>query len=188
MSFPQLSNNDCCLLTNIDLNPQRINHIFNRRFQSNATTTSFNFKSFHPEEPSSNAKVTRSLLRFHPKPRLTDEDEYNASSESYSSEEEEDLNDELSHADNELSNNDDDDHLDMLAEWEPQNFLPIVESDGEEDCDDDNHNDEINANTSIFECIMQDNDIDTDHDTIQMNCPLGTLTTHSIISKIKRHS
>ena len=67
MSVKSLIYNDCCLLTNIDLNSQRIFQLLEHRFKSNSSTISFDFKLFPPEQPSPNAKISRSLLRFQPK-------------------------------------------------------------------------------------------------------------------------
>jgi hypothetical protein len=124
MSFKPLISDDCCLLINIDLNSQRIYHLLERRFKSNSTTTSFDFKLFPPEQPSNNAKVSRSLLRCQPKITSTYDYEENISSDSSTSEEED--NDEVSSVN-------DDDYLDKLAEWEPDNFQPVVDTDDDDD-------------------------------------------------------
>jgi len=129
MSFKPLIYDDCCLLNNIDLNPQRIYHLLEHRFKSNSNKTSFDFKSFPPEQPSNNTKVSRSLLRFQPKIKYTNDYDDNISSDS-SSEEEED-NEEISSAN-------DDDYLNKLAEWEPENFQPIIETDDDDDDEDEN--------------------------------------------------
>ena len=125
MSFKPSKYPDCCLLTDIDLNSERIYHLLERRFKSNANQTSFDFKSFRPEQPSDNAKVSRSLLRCQPKIQfLTDYDE-NFSSDSSTSEEEDN--------DDEVLSTNDDDYLNKLAEWEPENFQPTTETDDDED-------------------------------------------------------
>ncbi|CAF3679882.1 unnamed protein product [Rotaria socialis] len=160
MSFLQLMNNDCCLLTNIDLNSQRVRQLFERRFKSNSSVTSFDFKSFHPEQPSNNAKVSRSLLRFQPKIQLSNDYEDHISTGSSSSEED-------SHDDDgELSNNDYDDYLNKLAEWEPENFQVVAESD--DDNDDDDDDDESN----IFQSISNNNH-DQDNEINEMDCSIA---------------
>lgn len=129
MSFETLIYNDCCLLTNIDLNSQRIHHLLERRFKSNSQRTSFDFKSYPPERPSNHAKVSRSFLRVQPKIQSTDDsEEENLPSDADSSEEPEKESEEV------ISTNDDDDYYyKKLAEWEPKDFLPIIETDDEED-------------------------------------------------------
>lgn len=131
MSSQSPLNDDCVLLTNIHLNSARISHILERRFISNSNRTSFDFKAFRPEQPSNNAKVSRSLLRFHPNVKAVgDGDEY-SSPDSSSSDEEEDQK--LKDA----SSANDDNFLNELAEWEPNSFLPIAEDDDEDEDDED---------------------------------------------------
>jgi len=122
MSFKPLIYDDCCLLTNIDLNSQRIYHLLERRFKSNSNKTSYDFKSFPPEKPSNNTKVSRSLLRFQPKIKYTNDYDENISSDSDSSSSVAEDNEDI------LSTNNDD-YLNELAEWEPLNFQPVIETD-----------------------------------------------------------
>jgi len=131
MSCQSFIYDDCCLLTNIDLNSQRISNLLERRFKSNSNKTSFDFKSFPPEQPSNNTKVSRSLLRIQPKVKYINDYEENISSNSSSSEDEEDNEEELS--------TNDDDYLNKLAEWEPENFQPVTETDDDDD-DEENEN------------------------------------------------
>ncbi|CAM4773068.1 unnamed protein product [Rotaria magnacalcarata] len=164
MSFLQLINNDCCLLTNIDLNSQRVRQLFERRFKSNSSVTSFDFKSFHPEQPSNNAKVSRSLLRFQPKIQLSNDNEDNTATDSSSSEEDNHDDDD----DDELSNNDYDDYLNKLAEWEPENFQVVTESDDDNVDDGDDGVEESN----IFQSISTNNH-DQDNEISEMDCSIA---------------
>ncbi|CAF5072717.1 unnamed protein product, partial [Rotaria magnacalcarata] len=68
---------------------------------------------------------SRSLLRFQPKIQLSNDNEDNTATDSSSSEEDNHDDDD----DDELSNNDYDDYLNKLAEWEPENFQVVTESD-----------------------------------------------------------
>lgn len=149
MSFTSLIYDDCCLLTNIDLNSERILYILERRFKTNSNRTSFDFKSLSPEQPSNNTKVSRSLLRFQPKLKYNDDNEDSLSSESSSSEEDQ----EEVVSTNDDNDDDDDDYLDKLAEWEPDNFQPAIETDDENNDDDDDDDEEDN----IFQTINSDN-------------------------------
>ncbi|CAF1037009.1 unnamed protein product [Adineta ricciae] len=124
--------NDFCLLLNIDLNSRRIHRLLERRFKSNSNKHSFDFKSFAPEQPSNNAKVSRSFLRFQPK--LTspnDSEEYMSSDSDCSSDN--DQEDEV--YETEVSSSNDDDHLKKLAEWEPEKFQPVIETDNDDEED-----------------------------------------------------
>jgi hypothetical protein len=143
MSFKASIYDDCCLLTNINLNPERVYHLLERRFKNNSTKTSFDFKSFLPEQPSNNAKVSRSLLRCQPKTIYINHYEDNASSDAASSSSEEDHNDVFS------TNDDDDDRLNKLAEWEPEKFQSMIETDDDDDDEDENEN--------IFQSISTEN-------------------------------
>ncbi|CAF5069331.1 unnamed protein product, partial [Rotaria magnacalcarata] len=69
---------------------------------------------------------SRSLLRFQPKIQLSNDNEDNTATDSSSSEEDNHDDDD---DDDELSNNDYDDYLNKLAEWEPENFQVVTESD-----------------------------------------------------------
>ena len=135
MSSQPLLNDDCVLLANIDLNSARISHILERRFTSNSSRTSFDFKAFRPERPSNNAKVSRSLLRFNPSFKVIDAVDEWSSSGSSSSEEEAEEEEEEDQKPEDLTSTDNDDYLKELAEWEPNSYLPIIE-DEEEDEDD----------------------------------------------------
>ena len=130
MSSLSPPNDDCVLLTNIHLNPARISHILERRFTSNSNRTSFDFKAFRPEQPSNNAKVSRSLLRFHPNLKIMVDGDEHSSPDSSSSDEEEDQ------TPKDASSPNDDNYLNELAEWEPNSFLPITADDDDEEEDD----------------------------------------------------
>ena len=162
MSVKSSIYDDCCLLTNIDLNSHRIRQLLERRFKSNSTKTSFDFKSFPPEQPSNNAKVSRSLLRCQPRIEYTNDFDENITSDSASSEADDD--------EEVLSTNDDDDddYLNKLAEWEPESFQPIVETDDEED-----------GNENIIQSVSTEN---TDGEN-QMDLSSGTLLTHTHTSE-----
>ena len=123
MSSRSSISKECYLLTNISLNSERIGQILDRRFTSNSHRTSFDFKAFVPEQPSNNAKVSRSLLRFYPRNDGTTDDEEHASSDGSASED--DVDEEV-----EAPNNDN--YLNELAEWEPDTFLAIVADDDDE--------------------------------------------------------
>ena len=132
MSLTSMTCNDFCLLLNIDLNSLRIHRLLERRFRSNSNKHSFDFKSFAPEQPSNNAKVSRSFLRFQPK--LTspnDSEEYMSSDTDCSSDD--DQEDEV--YETEVSSSNDDDHLKKLADWEPEKFQPAIESDNDDEED-----------------------------------------------------
>ncbi|CAF2813041.1 unnamed protein product [Rotaria sp. Silwood2] len=159
MSYKSLFYNDCCLLINIDLNSQRIRQLFERRFKCNSNITSFDFKSFPPEQPSNNAKVSRSFLRYQPKIKPTNDYEENLSTDSSSSSSED--NDDV------LSTNDDD-YLNKLAEWEPENVQPLSDNDDDGD-DDDNNNEDENQNENIIQSTSNENN-DEDNETNQMDC------------------
>lgn len=124
---------DCCLLTNIDLNFQRISQLLEHRFKNNSNKTSFDFKSLSPEQPSNNTKVSRSLLRFQPKLKYIHDYEDNISSDSSSSEEKDQEEEEV------VSTNDDDDndYLNKLAEWDPAKFQSMIETDDDDENDED---------------------------------------------------
>ena len=64
MNYRDSCYGDCCLLTNITFNTERISYLLERRFQRNSTKTGFDFKSFLPEKPSTNTKVSRLFLRI----------------------------------------------------------------------------------------------------------------------------
>ncbi|CAF0777980.1 unnamed protein product [Rotaria sordida] len=163
MSLKSFIYNDCCLLINIDLNSQRIRQLLERRFKSNSNRTSFDFKLFPPEQPSNNAKVSRSFLRYQPKIISTNDYEENLSTDSSSSEEED--NDDV------FSTNDDD-YLNKLAEWEPENFRPTIDED-----DDDNDEDE---NANIIQSTSEENN-NEDNETNQMDYSIveNAPTTHT---------
>ena len=162
MSSETFMYNDCCLLTNIDLNSERIYRLLERRFESNSNSTSFDFKSLLPEQLSNNAKVSRSLLRYQPKLNSTNNnDEENLSSDSISSTDEDDYEVTSNNDNDDDNDNDNDDYLDKLARWEPENFRPMIETDDEDENNDqetmiqsimietDNENHQINYSTSI---------------------------------------
>jgi hypothetical protein len=151
---------DCCLLTNIELNSERVHQLLERRFKSNANKTSFDFKSFLPEQPSNNAKVSRSLLRFIPNRNFDNDIEENILSDSSSSEE--DDNEEALSANN-------DDYLNELADWVPENFQPMIENDDDDDDDKDEDENVMRSNN------IQDND-DEDNFTNQMDYSSGIKT------------
>ncbi|CAF3337928.1 unnamed protein product, partial [Rotaria sp. Silwood1] len=162
MSYKSLFYNDCCLLINVDLNSQRIRQLLERRFKSISNKTSFDFKSLPPEQPSNNAKVSRSFLRYQPKLKPIHDDEQNISTDSSSSEEEDN--------DDALSTNDDD-YLNKLAEWEPENFQPVIDDDDDED---ENENENIIQSTSK-ENNNEDNEINQmDYSTVE-----DSSTTHA---------
>jgi hypothetical protein len=166
MSVKSLIYDDCCLLTNIDLNSQRIFQLLEHRFQSNSSTVSFDFKLFPPEQPSTNAKVSRSLLRFQPKSTSTiDDDDENVLSDGPSEEDEEDEEEE----DNEevfATNNDD--YLDKLAEWQPGDFQPVIESD----------DDDVDENENIIQSVSTENNDENN----QMDISIGK---YSIIHHLR---
>jgi hypothetical protein len=128
MNSNELTYDDCCLLSNIILNSERISYLLECRFKSNSIRTSFDFKSFLPEQPSNNAKVSRSLLKLYPiRINSNNNDDESISSESSDEEIEEISSPKLSF------NVNNDDYLDNLAEWEPNQQRPIVETDDEEE-------------------------------------------------------
>lgn len=129
MSISTLSSHDCCFLIDLVLTPERVQHLLECRFRSNSSQTSFDFKSFPPEQPTVNNKVSRSFLRCQPKLNLSND--YDENYSSYSSSSDDDEQDEV------FSSNDaDDDRLNKLAEWEPSKFQSANETDDEEEDDD----------------------------------------------------
>ncbi|CAF0990298.1 unnamed protein product [Rotaria sp. Silwood1] len=129
MASQPLTYDDCFLLSNICLNSERISSLLEYRFKSNSIRTSFDFKSILPEKPSDNAKISRSFLKVRPKNvnSVNNNDDKNILSESS-----EDEIDEISSPKTPI-NVADDDYLNSLAEWEPNNLRPIIESDEEEE-------------------------------------------------------
>jgi hypothetical protein len=129
MNSNELTYDDCCLLSNIILNSERISYLLECRFKSNSIRTSFDFKSFLPEQPSTNAKVSRSLLKSYP---IRINSNNNDDDESISSESSDEEIEEISSPKSSFNVNNDD-YLDNLAEWEPNQQQPIVETDDEEE-------------------------------------------------------
>ncbi|CAF3645267.1 unnamed protein product [Adineta steineri] len=169
MSFESLNYNDCCLLINIDLNPQRIRLLLERRFKSNSNKTSFDFKSISPEQPSNNIKVSRSFLRCQPKINYTDDSDEYVSSDSDSSEEDE--------KDTEDTSPRNDDYYKELAEWDPNSFQPSIATDDDNDDDDE---DEIENN---MQSITIENDEDDDEiDQMETSAGLNTSTEDLVVT------
>ena len=168
-----LTYDDCCLLFNITLNSERIFNLLVRRFKSNSTRTSFDFKSFLPEQPSNNAKVSRSLLRFIPNKDFNNEIEENALSDSSSSEEEDN---------EEVVSTNDDDYLNELAEWEPENFQPVIEND---DDDDDDGEDEDEDESVIQSIDVDDNNVDNHTNQMDHSSGIGKKSKTSFVNRIK---
>ena len=119
---------DCCLLSNIRLNSERISYILECRFKKNSIRTSFDFKSIPPQVPSLNAKVTRSLLKVDQKKiqSLNNDD-----NESISTESSDNANEEIPLLKTQIDTIDDD-YLNRLAQWEPNNLQPSIENDDDE--------------------------------------------------------
>ncbi|CAF4845658.1 unnamed protein product, partial [Rotaria magnacalcarata] len=69
--------------------------------------------------------------------------------------------------DDELSNNDYDDYLNKLAEWEPENFQVVTESDDDNVDDGDDGVEESN----IFQSISTNNH-DQDNEISEMDCSI----------------
>ena len=128
MNSDQFTYDDCCILSNIILNSERISYRLEYRFKSNSIRTSFDFKSFLPEQPSDNAKVSRSLLKFCPISITSINNDDNTMSSESSEEEIEEISSPKTsfHAS-------DDDYLTKLAEWEPSKPQPLIDSDDEEE-------------------------------------------------------
>ena len=129
---------DCCLLTNITFNAERISFLLERRFQRNSTRTSFDFKVFPPEKPSTDAKVSRSFLRIHPTShsRSTDDDLLPDSAPVSPSPADHDTDDLQSTA-----NAEDNEKLEQLYDWVPGQHQATthVHSDEEEEETVDSH-------------------------------------------------
>jgi hypothetical protein len=123
-----LTYDDCVLLADICLNSERISYLLEYRFKCNSNRTSFDFKSFLPEQPSNRTKISRSLLKFYP----TVKNSMTNNNENLSSESSEDEIEEISSPKSPL-NITDDDYLNQLAEWNPDKFQSIHESDQEEE-------------------------------------------------------
>jgi hypothetical protein len=120
--------NDCCLLSDKCLNSERISYIFEYRFKKNSNRTSFDFKTFLPEQPSNNIKFSHSLLKIHPKIiESIDIDDENSSSESSEDEIEQISSPKM------LTNLTDNDYLDKLVEMEVKKSPSIVESSEDEE-------------------------------------------------------
>ena len=121
---------DCCLLTNITFNAERISFLLERRFQRNSTRTSFDFKVFLPEKPSTDAKVSRSFLRIHPTShaRLTDDDLSPDSAPASPSPADYDTDDIQSTA-----NADDNENLEQLYDWVSGQYQATTNVDSDEE-------------------------------------------------------
>jgi hypothetical protein len=163
---------DCCLLKYLELNSERVVQLLEHRFKSNSKQTSFDFKSFRPEQPSNNAKVSRSLLRFNPIIKPTHVDDENISLDSSSSDNDDDTEQHPNH-ENECSTNEDR-YLNELAEWEPERCLPIIpqdldDDDDEEDDDDDNDDEDIRSMSQSSHASSSSNENLTD----QLNLATG---------------
>ncbi|CAM4821042.1 unnamed protein product [Rotaria magnacalcarata] len=128
--------NECCLLSHIRLNKERILYLLEYRFKSNSIRTSFDFKSIHPEKPSVKAKISRSLLRCN----LNSIKSINNNDENNVFESSDDEMDEISSPKSPISVNDDD-YLKTLAEWDPNAMQTMIESDEEEEVQVDMRND-----------------------------------------------
>ena len=117
---------DCCLLANVRWHRERISYYFRCRFQSNSVRTSFDFKSFPPEQLSDNIKICPSSLQFYPITfDIIENNEQNATSDE--SEEEIELI-----ASPKLCTYDNDDFLNKLVEWKSDNHQTVDESDDDE--------------------------------------------------------
>ena len=142
MNLRLLTYDDCYLLSNICLNSERISYRLVKRFKSNSNRTSFDFKSFLPEQPSNNTKVSRSLSKIYPiNESAIDNNDENLSSESSESETEEIPSPKL------LLDTTNDDLLNVLFEWDPNKAQPVNESDTEEEEEVRNDTQQINNNT-----------------------------------------
>jgi hypothetical protein len=62
--FRSLTYDDCYLLGTVRLCSERARQLLEHRFTSNLTKISFDFKSLLPEQPSTNAKVSRKFDRL----------------------------------------------------------------------------------------------------------------------------
>jgi len=148
--------NDCCLLNNLYLNSERIFYRLEYRFKNNSCKTSFDFKSFLPEQPSYNTKMSCSLLEFHPIIiKSIDDDDDHVSSESS-----EDEIEQISSSKSSI-NLVNDDYLNKLAEWEPGKSPGIIENDDDDEEEaiendvqqmnnENTHADSIDSSTSKF--------------------------------------
>ncbi|CAF0840192.1 unnamed protein product [Adineta ricciae] len=117
---------DCCLLPNVCWHRERISYYFRCRFQANSVRTSFDFKSFLPEQLSDNIKICPSSLQFYPITfDIIESNEQNATSDE--SEEEIELT-----SSPKLCTYDNDDFLNKLVEWKSDNHQPVDESDDDE--------------------------------------------------------
>jgi len=142
--------NDCCLLSDKCLNSERIFDILEYRFKRNSNRTSFYFKTFLPEQPSNNIKLSHSLLKIHPKINESiDNDDENSSSESS-----EDEIEQIS-SPNMLTNLTDDDYLDKLVEMEVKKSPSIVES-----SEDDEEEEEIESMDSSTNVEMPSTEVE----------------------------
>ena len=160
MSLITSIHDECCLLTDIKLNPKRVYHLLERRFKNNSTKTSFDFKCFLPEQPSNNVKVSRSLLRCQPKIVHINRYEDSLSSDEASSSAEEE-HDELSLIDNNEGEND---RLKILSEWDSVDVRSTIQDDDDDDEDE---------NENIFQSINAEND-EEDNSTNPMDFSPGT--------------
>jgi hypothetical protein len=142
MNLRLLTYDDCYLLSNICLNSERISYRIEKRFKSNSNRTSFDFKSFLPEKPSNNTKVSRSLLKIYP----INESSVNTNDENLSSESSESETEEIPSPKLPLDTTNDD-FLNVLLEWDPNKAQPVNESDIEEEEEVRNDTQQINNDT-----------------------------------------
>ena len=106
--------------------PERVFYLLEHRFQKNSFRTSFDFKSFPPDQPAKNTKISRSGLELYSTGiKLVENEEENLSSE--------DESEEISSSKSTISLGEDE-HLDKLAQWEPEKSpLLNIESEEEEE-------------------------------------------------------
>lgn len=119
---------DCCLLSHIPLNEERISYRLQSRFKSNSLGTSFDFKSILPEKPSIRAKISRSFLRCSLNKIKTEQD----ANEILPSESSDDEMDEIPSPKSSVNENYDD-YLYKLATWVPSRGQTLIETDDEEE-------------------------------------------------------
>lgn len=150
------NDNDFSIIIKLDFNEERINRILERRFKSNSSYVSYDYKSYRPKQVAINRKLNRSLLRFMPKKDENEDNDYeiissssSSSSSSFStpaSSEAEEEADEDEYYEQEhprrrkTSRSFNNEFLENLAKWQPGTFRGIPENIQSDDEEEENEN------------------------------------------------
>lgn len=120
----------CCLISSTNFNPTRIVSLLEQRLKRNSSRISFDFKCLTAEKTERNAKISRSLLKIQPKNVLIDENPSDLSFSSSNEDEDEIIEDEQQQ---EETSNRNDEYLDRLASWIPNETTQQIDEETEEE-------------------------------------------------------